>query len=57
MKISPFRFNTPASAKAFIGRTTLPSKWQIVMGDDATFWVVTAREACYLVKQGFEIFE
>lgn len=55
MKVYPSKFNTLATANAAIMRRELPSKWQIVLGDDMLFWVVTAREASFLCKNGLEL--
>ena len=50
-----FKFNTPWAAKSFSDRAI--KIWQIILGDDELFWVVTPAHATRLLRQGYELAE
>jgi len=50
-----FKFNTLGAAKSFTDHAK--KIWQIILGDDELFWVVTPAYATKLLRQGYELAE
>lgn len=48
-----YKFHHLGTARAFVDRAI--KLWQIVLGDDEMFWVVTPAHAARLERAGYEV--